>query len=141
MNDLSFLVSAFILAYGRTFDTTVIPRIWETLVANQTPYLFLRYFSAALLILSFPSFLSLDNCSMGKLVTQMGSIFKEQNVGDLIGMTLSLMKRSEAEIQTKVKIVDRKPLTVFEVDAAARWLFSVDTNYSDAYVQLGPLFL
>jgi hypothetical protein len=44
LSDLTFLISAIILAYGRTFGSGVIPRIWETLITNTESNLFLRCF-------------------------------------------------------------------------------------------------
>jgi hypothetical protein len=141
LSDLSFLVSALILAYGRTFDATVVPRIWETLISSSAPGQFLRYFSSSLLILSFPSFLTIQDCSIGKLMSHMDGIFRDQDIGAAIGLTLSLMKRSQAEIQTKNKIPERRQLSVFEIDPAMQWLFQVNLKYSEAYAKMGPLFL
>jgi hypothetical protein len=140
-SDLSFLVSALILAYGRTFAPTVVPRIWETLISSSAPGQFLRYFSSSLLILSFPAFLAIEDCSIGKLMSHMDGIFRDQDIGAAIGLTLSLMKRSQAEIQTKNEKQERRRLVAFETDPAVQWLFQVNLEYSGAYAKMGPLFL
>jgi hypothetical protein len=133
VGDLSFLVSALILAFARTFDSVVITRVWETLIASSAPQLFLRYFSSSLLILAFPSFQAMTSCNTGRLMAQADDIFKEQDIGNVIGLTLSLMKKSQAEIQTKNKIPERKNSELFEVDPEVQWLFGINMEYSMQY--------
>lgn len=98
LSDLSFLISSFILAYGRSFAQPTIARIWEALVCVDRPWLFLRYFSASLLIICAPSFNMIPNCSTGKLVSLMDQIFWKQDVGAVIGVSLSMMKNSKIEV-------------------------------------------
>jgi hypothetical protein len=140
LSDLSFLVSALILSFGRTFDSKVIPRIWETLITSSAPKLFLRYFASSLLILSYPSFLAITNCSIGKLVSQMDAIFRGQNIGNTLGMALSLMKKSSAEIKTKNLTPPIRELKV-EIEPRLQSLIQFSTEYSDLYEKLGPLFV
>ncbi|KAH0786633.1 TBC domain containing protein [Histomonas meleagridis] len=103
LGDLSFLISSFILAYGRSFSPEAIARLWEALVCVKTPWLFLRYFSAALLILSFPTFQKIQNCSSGKLVSVMDGIFYRQEIGAIIGVALSMMYKANDNVEEEIE--------------------------------------
>lgn len=101
VGNLSFLISSFILAYGRSFSPESVLRIWETLGCVPKPWLFLRYFSASLIILSFPSFQKIPNCSIGKLVSAMDRIFYHQEIGAVIGVSLKMMMNITNEKQLR----------------------------------------
>jgi hypothetical protein len=137
MSDLSFLLSAVVLAFGRTFDSFTLPRVWETLISSSAANVFLRYFASSLLILSYPSFSAIPNCNTGKLMAEADSIFRGQDLGSVIGLTLALMKRSQEEIQTKNKIPERTKSEMFEVDADVQWLFEINMEYSNMYEAAG----
>jgi hypothetical protein len=142
LGDLSFLISSFILAYGRSFPQDMVARIWEALVTVEAPWLFLRYFSASLLILSFPSFQKVQNCSVGKLVSIMDQIFPHQDVGAVIGISLSMMSNSPAAVQEEIKnrrtpatqAKERPPLE------GRRKFFKPNVAFSTYYRESGELF-
>jgi hypothetical protein len=134
-------VSALILAFGRTFESSLVPRIWETLITNSAPNLFLRYFASSLLMLSFPSFLAITSYSVGKLVAQMDSIFRGQDIGNTIGMTLALMKRSQAEIHTAKPLPGGRQIEKADIEPALRWVFRINMEYSELYEKSGQLFV
>jgi hypothetical protein len=139
--DLSFLISSFILAYGRSFPPDVVARIWEALVAVEAPWLFLRYFSASLLILSFPSLQKVQNCSIGKLVSLMDQLFPHQDVGAVIGISLSMMKNSQAVVQEEIR--NRKAAVqekIQELCGGERKFFEPYSDFSACYRQNGELF-
>jgi hypothetical protein len=135
LEDLSFLISSFILAYGRSFEPPAIVRVWEALVTVQAPWLFLRYFSASLLILSFPSFLKVSNCSVGKLVSLMDEVFRQQDVGAVIGVSLSMMEKSKAAVQTEIRNREPPPKTQEAKDP-----FEPVLKYARCYFDNGQLF-
>ena len=139
MGDLSFLISSFILSYGRSFKYVDIPRIWETIIATQAPWLFLRYFSASLLIMSFPSFSIIPDCSTGKMVSMMDIIAREQDVGNLIGVSLSMMDRSKPEVDKALQRAPTPPEEL-EIDTSVYQLIHVGTESSAKYGHHG-LFL
>jgi hypothetical protein len=135
LDDLSFLISSFILAYGRSFEPSAIVRIWEALVTVKAPWLFLRYFSASLLILSFPSFLKVSNCSVGKLVSLMDDVFRQQDVGAVIGVSLSMMEKSKAAVQAEIKNREPPPKT-----QEAQGPFTPVDMFAQCYFDNGQLF-
>jgi hypothetical protein len=136
LEDLSFLISSFILAFGRSFGPETIVRVWEALVTVEAPWLFLRYFSASLLILSFPSFLRVSNCSSGKLVALMDELFVQQDVGAVIAVSLSMMDNSQADVRAEIKNHKSGEHAVAEEDA-----FLPNSTFSDCYAKYGPLFM
>ena len=130
LDDLSFIIPSFILAYGRTFEQDAIARIWEAIVCLDSPSHFLICFTASLIILSFPSFASLPNCSTGTLVSMMDSIFARQDPGTLIGCSIVMMdnfKFSDAD----------EPIQEQESYSES---FSPDESYSKVYKECGGLF-
>jgi hypothetical protein len=135
LDDLSFMISSFMIAYGRSFGHLTIARLWEALVTVPAPWLFLRYFSASLLILSFPSFLKVSNCSVGKLVSLMDEIFSQQNVGAVIGVSLSMMGNSKAAIQAEIK--NRQPTK----DREETGLFVPVGDFAQCYLENRNLFM
>jgi hypothetical protein len=140
LGDLSFLISAFILAYGRSFPPETITRVWEALVTGEAPWLFLRYFSASLLIFSFPSFHQVRNCSTGKLVSLMDQLLGKQDVGAVIGVSLSMMQNSTAAVQAEIRNRQQfvaKPDTVPEPQ---KKMFAPITRFAAAYREAGNLF-
>ena len=139
LHELSFLISSFILSYGRSFRYDSIPRIWETILATPAPWLFLRYFSASLLIMSFPSFSIIPDCSTGKMVSMMDIISREQDVGNLLGVALSMMERSPHEVEKSMMNEPKRPVEL-DIDQHAYQLISIDTSSSTKYQALG-LFL
>ncbi|OHT10952.1 hypothetical protein TRFO_43679 [Tritrichomonas foetus] len=141
LGDLSFLISSFILAYGRSFTQDSIARIWEALVCVEAPWLFLRYFSASLLILSFPSFQKIPNCSTGKLVSTMDQIFYSQEIGAIIGVSLSMMRRNGRTNTEGKEALGRQVCGVEEVmRTAGRVLFEPVSIYNKIYEEVPSLF-
>ena len=136
LGDLSFMISSFILAYGRSFESPVVARIWESLVSVKAPWLFLRYFSASLIILSFPSFIRIPNCSSGKLVSLMDQVFYNQDVGAVIGVSLSMMKNSQQEMETAMKTKTRVQSIPEHL-----MMFQPINEYSEAYKKYPDLFM
>ncbi|KAH0787101.1 TBC domain containing protein [Histomonas meleagridis] len=136
LNDLSFLISSFILAYGRSFSPEAIARLWEALVCVNAPWLFLRYFSASLLIMSFPTLQKIQNCSSGKLVSLMDGIFSKLDIGTAIGVSLSMMSAAHIkeidEINNDVKNED--------VNNIKMKLFEPDEQFQICYTNNGQLF-
>jgi hypothetical protein len=74
----------------------------------NAPSLILRYFSPSLPILSFPSCKKVRNCDIE-------AIFEEQDIRSTIGTILSLIKKSQEDIQTKNNIPQGKKSMMFEV--------------------------
>ena len=140
LSDLSFLISSFILAYGRSFAHESIARIWEALICVKHPWLFLRYFSASLLILSFPSFQKIPDCSTGKLVSTMDQIFYHQEIGALIGVSLSMMNKSNIEVDEPLSPRASKPTIIEELKIGGRVLFKPNDDYNKAYEEDSSLF-
>lgn len=136
LGDLSFMISSFILAYGRSFESNTVARIWESLVSVEAPWLFIRYFSASLIILSFPSFLKIPNCSSGKLVSVMDQIFYNQDVGAVIGVSLSMMNSSKHELETAMK---KKHATHGVTNDLQ--MYQPVTEFDDIYKKYENLFL
>ena len=99
-SDLTFLISSFILAYGRSFTKETISRLWETFVCVDYPYIFLRYFSATLMIFSFPTLQKIQNCSIGKLVSLLDTIFVKQEIGPIIGVSLAIMQEEHIDLKS-----------------------------------------
>lgn len=136
LGDLSFLIASFILAYGRSFQPTTVARIWEALVSVEAPWLFLRYFSASLIILSYQSFAKIPNCSSGKLVSVMDQIFYHQDVGAVIGVSLSMMKKSKNEMQTQIKMRSAP-----KKQNDANQYFKPLTQFSEVYSKYPSMFM
>ena len=135
LNDLSFMISSFILAYGRSFESSVVARIWESLVSVKAPWLFMRYFSASIIILSFPSFIKIPNCSSGKLVSLMDQVFYYQDVGAVIGVSLSMMKNSQHEVVTAIN----EKVHIPDVQSTSL-MFQPLTIYDESYKKYPDLF-
>ena len=139
LGDLAFLISSFILAYGRSFKHESIAHLWEALVTVEAPWLFLRYFSASLLILSFPSFQKVANCSTGRLVSLMDQIFYQQDVTTVIGVALSMMEKSEEAIRHEIN--SRKKTGTKNTTPGQRvQLFEPNTRFTTCYTACGNLF-
>lgn len=135
LDDLSFLISSFILAYGRSFKHEGIAHVWEALVTVEAPWLFLRYFSASLLILSFPSFHRVANCSSGRLVTLMDQIFHQQDVSTVIGVALSMMEKSEDAIRHEIE-GRKKPVLETPAPTKRAPLFEPISRFTQCYESL-----
>ncbi|EAY15481.1 hypothetical protein TVAG_210110 [Trichomonas vaginalis G3] len=136
LGDLSFLIASFILAYGRSFEPSSVARIWEALVSVEAPWLFLRYFSASLIILSYQSFAKIPNCSSGKLVSVMDQIFYHQDVGAVIGVSLSMMKKSKNEMQTQMKLRN-----TIKKQSETTDYFCPISQFSDIYSKYPSMFM
>ena len=102
MTSLSFLISPFMLAYGRSFDKQTIARLWETLISVPDPWCFLKHFSASLIIFSIPTFMLIPNCNGDKLVPLLDEIFPKLNIGGIIGVALAIMKENKGEEPYKI---------------------------------------
>ena len=136
LDDLSFLISPFILSYGRTFSQEIIARLWEALICVETPWLFLRYFSACLLILSFPTFQKIQNYN-GKFVSLIDQIFFKQDIGSIICISLSMMYSEHPNIQPcQPKIIQAKP--VKQINDMK--IFEPDSKFTDYYSVFDNLF-
>lgn len=140
VNDLSFLISSFILVYGRSFSQESVSRIWEALVCVEAPWLFLRYFSASLIILSFPSFQQIPNCSSGKLVSMLDRIFYNQEIGAVIGVSLKMMNASFSSNKDEIKSYRKKKIPISTLKSGGIVLFQPYVTYNIAYDSAGPLF-
>jgi hypothetical protein len=136
-DDLSFLISSFILAFGRSFPPDSVARIWEALVSVEAPWVFLRYFSASLLILSFPSFLKVPNCSTGKLVSLMNQLFQHQDIGAVIGVALSMMANSAAAVQEEIRNRRSTQTRMEAVIEGHRKFFVPNRDFSKCYGESG----
>ena len=99
MSNLSFLISPFMLAFGRSFDKPIIARIWECLVCVPDPWIFLKYFSASLVIFSLATFMNIPNCTSDKLVPLLDEIFPKLDIGNIIGVALAMMTADKGEME------------------------------------------
>lgn len=144
MKDLSFMISSFILAFGRSFSQNGIARIWESLICSKAPWLFLRYISAALLILSFPSFFSIPSCNSGKLISIMDQVFFKQDIGAVIGVALSMMHNEEEKVNQEIKEHDENK-KVLDVPSkpknSKKALFQPDRQYEECYSNFSGLYV
>lgn len=140
VDDLSFLISSFILAYGRSFSHESVSRVWEALVCVPAPWLFLRFFSASLVILSFPSFQQIPNCSTGKLVSILDRIFYNQEIGALIGVSLKMMNASISDENQELRLSQKKKTLAPTLKSGSVVLFKPMISYSLAYESIESLF-
>ncbi|KAK8895652.1 hypothetical protein M9Y10_024122 [Tritrichomonas musculus] len=140
VGDLSFLISSFILAYGRSFSHESILRIWEALACVEAPWLFLRYFSASLIILSFPSFQQVPNCSTGKLVSMLDRIFYNQEIGAVIGVSIKMMTSSNANNKDENSSSEKRKKSSSIFKSGGVILFKPITKYNDTYESVEALF-
>jgi hypothetical protein len=136
LQDLRFLITSFLLAYGRSFKPEIIVRLWEALVTVEAPWLFLRYFSAALLILTFPSFVRVSSCSAGQLLSLMDELFTQHDIGAVIAVSVSMMENSREEVQVEIR--NRK---VVGAQMQGSGVFAPNSAFSDCYAKHGSLFL
>lgn len=95
MDDLSFLISPLMLAYGRSFDKSTVARLWETVSCVDNPWVFLRYFSASLIIFALQTFMLIPDCSSAKLVSLLDDIFPKFDIGAIIAVALNMMEESK----------------------------------------------
>jgi hypothetical protein len=125
------MTSSFILAYGRSLSHLTIAKLWEALATVPALRLVLRHFSASLLILSFPSFLKVSNCSVGKLVSLIDEVFAQQHVG----VALSTMENSKAAVQAEIK--NRQPTK----DREETGLFVPVSDFAQCDIENAKLFM
>lgn len=139
LSDLSFLISSYILAFGRSFETSAVFRVWETLISVENPSQFIKFFTASLLILSFPSFMSIPHCSTGKLVSLMDQIFYKLDIGAIIGVALAMLKNRNNRkiVQGNEQDFTKKS---FISKASEISLYTPDESYQKIYQNFDNLF-
>ena len=95
MEDLSFLVSSYMLAYRRSFDESKLERLWDSIIASTDPYHFMICFTAALVIYSYPPFAKIENCSSSHILQISNEVFSQLQVGSIIGLSLLFESNSK----------------------------------------------
>jgi hypothetical protein len=79
--------------------------------------------------------LKVSNCSAGKLVAVMDEVFGHQNIGAVIGVSLSMMDNSKAAIQAEIRNRQRPK----ERDGSGP--FVPVRDFAQCYIEKGNLFM
>jgi hypothetical protein len=95
--------------------------------------------STSLLILSFPNFQKVQNCSIGKLVSLMDQLFFRQDVGAVIGVALSMMENSQAAVKVEIRNRGAARGSIGEVDR--KGMFVPLQKFIDVYREMGNSFV
>lgn len=113
MEDLSFLPPSLMLAYGRSFDKSSVARLWETLICVDNHWMFLRYFSASLIIFALQTFMLIRECSSAKLGSMADNIYSKLDLGAMIAVALKMMENDNVspEIAKKEPALEEGPHT------------------------------
>lgn len=91
--NLSFLIEPYMMACNRAFRASAVTRLWESAFCCETPTWFVTYLCAAVLILSFISVTKMEDHGPGFMVQTINALIARQAVGNVIGLTLALLKR------------------------------------------------
>ncbi|OHS98845.1 TBC domain containing protein [Tritrichomonas foetus] len=135
LSDLSFIISSLILVYARNFAMDDVIRVWESVVCAKSPASFLRYFSASLLIHSFPSISMIPDCSLGKVVSVLDKIFIKQNIGNVIGVSIAMMSKNA------IKEPEDLPAVEEPIVSPMNPFFTLDFSSATIYKENGSLFI
>jgi len=142
LSDLSFLISSFMLAFGRSFSYFNVLRLWESLITVENPSSFLFHFSASLMILCYPSFHLIPNCSSGRLASVLDDIINKQDIGIAIGIALSIMKQNKIPFENSMSFTKKSINSkTFPHQLTKYKLFDPIMDHAKCYSKYGDLFV
>ena len=86
---ISFLFRPVLLLFKREFKFEHTLRLWDSILTSESPYLFIRFFTAAILILLYPKFLIYLNSGLdfSKILDDSFDLF-DINAGIKLTITL-----------------------------------------------------
>ena len=99
LDNMIFMYRQLILLFKREFSPELVRRLWDSIIAHSQPWTQLRFFCAALLIVSFPRLLE-TNGSMEEVMHIIDKAIAECDVEECIGLADKFSKLKNIDCAT-----------------------------------------
>lgn len=93
LQNLIFLYRHIILLFKREFKLESVLRLWDAIFSHEKPFVFIRYFCAAILINSFPQLIVSTSGAIEEVMNFIDEYIRNMDVEQIIGLSIVLYER------------------------------------------------
>lgn len=106
LQNLLFLYRHIILLFKREFPLPGVLRLWDSILAHEKPYVFIRYFCAAIMIMAFPDLIVKTDGLIEDVMNFMDDFIRKIDVEQAIGLAIALYERNHTSFVSEPLITN-----------------------------------